>query len=560
MQPTIKVQLKSLVHSGWLGAMLAPLIAIGVIYSFEEYGVASFGDRGRYLLLYFNVYVIILGVYLARSIRDLETTLQSRTALYLTKILSGMAFGAIGFLVPLVCFLLQEILLPVELSLVLGYLLKFALDWLVALAFLIPLGFFLGLLFSNKGAYVAAVFLSFFLSPFLTVLLEEQWSDFAGLSTGNALMRLLNLSIDNPSNLTYYFGGAELNRNMWCNLLFYLLFGGMLVLVVLCLRNPGNRKKGLCMLGSFVLLVGTGAAGYGFIRTAPTYIDVGYRTWKGADPYPEKIRPLSVKEAYTGLEIVDYSMDLSLKEALANSCSITLSNTGEESFQQNLELKLDESLKVKGVSYEGVPMAYFQEGDTLQVQGLTIAPRQQGTLQIDYEGRINYMDGLHVRLVYADNNSACLPEMFCWYPQLENGQEKIPYEVRVTSRNPVISNLRSGGDPTVLQGNTQRICLYSGYFETREVDGKPVTASVFLWRSPSSLSAIDHLVDLSEFGERKPEDLYYGVWPVTYDFIWPKEKVGQQVNRYFILPATYNDAFRAYIFDDLGILAETLFR
>ena len=96
--------------------------------------------------------------------------------------------------------------------------------------------------------------------------------------------------------------------------------------------------------------------GKSYIDAAPQLIDPDYRSGE-VDPFPEKIRPLATRGEYTSLQIDHYGMDLSLTEKFQNVCTIGLTNVGNYPFQQDLEMNLDETLRVTSVVISGHPVS-----------------------------------------------------------------------------------------------------------------------------------------------------------------------------------------------------------
>ncbi len=165
-------------------------------------------------------------------------------------------------------------------------------------------------------------------------------------------------------------------------------------------------------------------------------------------------------------EITSYSGDINLKEWSDYSISVGIKKTGEA---DGLTLRLDQSMKIKSLDIDGKDVDYKRFGDILEID----CNKEEFTLNLSCGGRISYVNELHSVNIYTTNTSCALPPEFAFLPKIDGDKSKKQYDLSVKSNNTLISNLDFNKENGVykLSGNSQNMCLFSGFLTQTEIDG-----------------------------------------------------------------------------------------
>lgn len=557
-------ELKLLFRSLWCLLLYLPILLLTVLLFFfiADTSASTFMNHTGYLLLYLCVFSPVLGVYVAQEIHELEMSMSAPSQVLFCKFMACLLFCTSAILFPFTIIFAICLIGALPLGLVVNYIVFLFVSWITTSFFFICLGFFIGRVLKKRKAYPLTLLVSIITSPFLQNFIVEIFYDARFYPLPVALLNLLNIPFDEPYYTKYISYGMKLDANFYLSQLFYLILG----LVLLCgvfLILPTLKKKahmtGVISGGVIILCL----VCFGVYQTSPIIYD--FRQDYETRTFADKIDVLMQTPFVDNISVVAYKMDVHLRSAFENNCTVIVQNNGLTQYQDDLVFKLDESLQVSKVLLDGAELSFSREGNRLALHQIDLSPRQTGEIQLSYHGHIRVTDLLHNDTIVCSDNGAYLPELFAWYPKLNTAPALKTFQVTVQAKHALASNLSNhqalkGEDTYYLEGTKEDIYLFSGYIDTIEVNGLPVTLPIEYARRPALRKKLARYVDGMLDGTFTPPKEYFYFYSSNPDltqrenFLTDQERT--QIRSLIMIPFSYNGVGQGYFYDGAIIDSE----
>ena len=558
-----KFELIHIIKSIWSIIYFIPLFAIFIMNIASSDGIAGvFINDSIYFNLYLVIFLPMLCIYKVHDVNDFELSLNSAIIVYIRKALSVMCFAGIFPIIIIIYAGLPMIYSSLSFPLFLNFSLYITVTWGIQILFCTGFGFFLGLIIRHKIAYVTVFISAIAISPIFQIFLIS--NDIVEYSRNNiANLNLLNLIFDEPWRLRRLGYGFSFNTFFWSDILIYcfvaVILSSLTFLIIMIAKKAFTNKFlqiGICLC--IIIL-----SSYGFYQTKETALasyPIIYSAYDGEE-IPSKFDNKVIDENYRELSIISYEMDVDLNSNFKNTCSLEILNTSNNDFFDTLKLKLDECFNIDSIKIENEEITFRRTNDYIEIENIHLLKNKIKKIEIIYSGTINYCDDLLTKNVFADNNSANLPEIFAWYPKLETLKNQINFTIDVRAKNHLVSNLSnhtvlSGKNEYKLSGEATDVYLVSGYFSTISIDEYTITSYEELINIETMKKEINEIKN----GEYEIPNTPLMIYEDGHNSFYFSTDEMSQIKTLFFYPYSYNAASGVYYFDGAIILTDTVAR
>lgn len=348
--------------------------------------------------------------------------------------------------------------------------------WLTAIVFMTSVGFTVGYLVKFAYAYLFAI-------PFAMIHTYLNNYVYQALTHKNSpLTNLFSLQSGYFEGVQLNFRGPFFDAFFLLRVVFFLFLGAAWValLMIVCKRKPT-----VVLCSALVLCIALSAT-------------VGSYCMKlNPIPYDDDELYISDYEEQKA-QITSFSGKIKLGEWLSYRISI-----GIRSEEENIRLRLDESMKIKSLTVDGRDLEYVRDGDDITF----VSPSESFTIDISARGRVSYVNDVSVRNIYTSLNGCCLPAEFAFLPRIDGDFTKKDYDLTVSSRKFLATNLEytSSGNEYTLHGSAETLFLISGYLTTFEYNG----VRFYTAEHDLTLTRDDYVAIYEKWTSEERESLYF---------------------------------------------------
>lgn len=391
--------------------------------------------------------------------------------------------------------------------------------------------------------------LSIIMSPFFQNIVGSGARNLENPSNICALLNLINLTYDEPFRFHFVSYGMPINENLLWTIFFYAALSIMLFCLLVIIKEHSHKQKlistSVCILCAFVCIFSY----CGVLKTSPIVYNFFESNEQGILQTSEKVDNQNIVNENKNWNVESYHMDVDLKSNFHNKCTIKL-ETQLLDDNQIIKLKLDSCFHINEILVNGIKTSYKRDNDWLSIQ----TKDKLITLEIDYQGKINYADGLLQKTVFCEDFASYLPEIFAWYPRLQNNQENILFTLNVNSSNPVVSNIKresNSNNKTLFSGKTKDVFLFSGFIESVSYQDKIfIVPQASPFRDEKDFHKLQNILDLVE----QPNNVLNS--PFSFN-VTEEMFVNKQFQTYVFIPYSYDSiGGLPYAIDDICIINE----
>lgn len=404
--------------------------------------------------VYVEIIIFILSfaaaVYFAHKKYTLEKVcFLSKTKIFMSKLISVAVAFSMLFLIPVVYMAVMSIIQRYSLKYFLLCSLYVVLKYISIVLPAVILGFIIGYIIRQFYAYIFSVPVAWIFSLLFKETIFKLFGYYTDLSYKIYHFITMNGLYDEGIEVEYR--GPKLDILLLIKLSMVL---AVCAAIILIFRQVLDGRFRLVRLGGMALCIAA-------------YVGLGIMFFEYYPVRYDDLQKLYIldyeKQPY---EITSYSGDISLKEWSDYDIRVGIRKTGDA---DSLDLRLDESMKIKLLDIDGKAVEYKRSGDILTLS----CPDGEFTLNISCRGRISYVNNLNSNNIYTSNTSCALPPDFAFLPKIDGDKSKKQYDLSVKSRNALVSNLdfKKEKDAYRLTGSSQNACFFSGFLTQTEKDG-----------------------------------------------------------------------------------------
>lgn len=505
-------------------------------------------NQNGYITVYMSVVLLIMGVFAAHKDNDIMEQILMPVSKNLSKLIGLLIFSLTALLIPVILIVGINFVRPVSPTLFLNHFFYVFLQWFLEIFFFASIGFSLGIFIRNKIAYYFTIVPAVLFSMFLAMIIYRyMWWIYYKVPL--YIFDLLNTNVNNPAVHKSLSSGFSFNAYNSLDMLFIFL----LPLVFICfallkdnfIKRVRNNKAILYISLVFTALLCLNIFLSKLAQPIITVCDDYYRN-VSVETVPED-------KAFTAESI---KMNVNLKEKFSNDAILNLKC--EES-SNSLTLKLDTtSFNIDSLKIDGKKVAY-KINECLIYPQFNFEKDKNYNIEFIYHGRINYADLFGSRAVYVDNKCSYIPEVYDWYPQLQNGKDnKIQFDLKVKTDNKLVSNLSKelktpqNGEVS-LSGSKNYIFISTGYYTDCKADGINVIVpeEVALSNDFTEIVADCKNTNINDVLYTNDNDLYQ----VDDKSIRPAKDVIEK-GGIVVIPASGLGSSACYSFDDIYLITE----
>ena len=466
-----KLQYKLLYQSLWnfvyyIGTLLLSLFMLFVSQQFELKTLGFWIDSSIHINIYFILCCIAMGINVSHHDNELLSSLPIKPwRLVVGKLLALFLYALTILLIPFSIILLFAFNGAFGFLLAIHFMTYVVWTWSVTIIISATTGFFLGQLFKGKFVYMLAIPFTIMFSPYNRLIFDR-----IGFPL---LTKLFNAAKENMGIIPVNIYGFSINHNFLIDKLFLIIISVLLLYISILMQQKSqiveSYMKLICINILFVLFI------YGntkaFMYTESTYLQEDSQVKE-----IEQDRQISANR----FEVVQYNMDIDLKEGFGVNCNVVLQSNSDQN-KAILKFMLDEALRIESLSIDNQAAVYRRQGNTVYIEKGNVVKNQPFNICFKYGGRLDYKDMDDRRVAFVDDDSAWLPMGFPWYPVIQGDTDEKAFAINMDGNNRIVSNLtkhvaKSGKNGLLLKGNCKHLYILSGFVKTLEIEGQKITA------------------------------------------------------------------------------------
>ena len=175
------------------------------------------------------------------------------------------------------------------------------------------------------------------------------------------------------------------------------------------------------------------------------------------------------------ISIEEYKMNLNFGYKLKNEATIKIKNNSENKIKE-ISFLLDNIFNINSIKLNDKNLKFTHENNKLNITlDNHLEKNSIANLQINYSGRVNYIDSIGNQYLIANANSILLPtDSLAWYPSIKQDKD-IKFDLNLNSRLKVKSNLNLDTKQNSLSGNSNSVFLIAGNLQTVNIDGYEIS-------------------------------------------------------------------------------------
>lgn len=453
IKSNLKIIFRSPIYYLAYSLLLVAFLGFAVLYNgLNPAGFPNF-FISFYSLIYYEIAIYLIVFCLAAFFAQKNCLLEEvcfipKHKIYLSRLtalyLSSSAFLLMPIIYMAVFFFIQD----VSVDFLMRAIVYALINWSAIIIFMETIGFLVGYIVRSAYSYLFAI-------PF-TILHSYMNSAIFGsgnlsgiVDTDLPIAHLFSLQRNFLTGGIIDFRGPLIDAEYIVKMLFFFIVSVSMIILLLVICKKKLMVKtsvSLCLCAALAV-----SSGITYFKLHPTtYIN------------EEKLYITDYEtQSY---EISSYSGTIRLSEWSKYDISIGIRGEGE-----TLQLRLDQDIKLKSVTSDGVPVSYTHSGDILTIQCLA----NEFTLDISASGRISYVNSIAARNIYTSVSGCCLPPDFAFLPRIDGDLSQKLFDLTVYSDEFLATNLdydvKDNKYTIYDQANTA--CFFTGDFKTFEHDG-----------------------------------------------------------------------------------------
>lgn len=364
--------------------------------------------------------------YMQKNYDSIKILCKNNFEYFLGVCLSVVKINLIFSCIPFFYAIIYSIIVrPLSLTSIITIILTVIFEWIIPLTTLSIIVSFISIIINN-------VILKFVLVSGVIYITSTKMLDIS-MRINNIFMRNIFKTLNIFDDQTYaeYTDSLvkDINISYILDKLLPLLFSIMLILIAYIILNNFKQKYIKSML---VVVVFT------LIFLLLNYISTNIVTYRD---YDFDYTRYFYKQELNNFEIKTHKIKADFKNNSQFESNIIVVNTTNKP-QSSIDFVLDRLFKVKEVKINSKSVDFNQNGDQLTINsGISIYPKQEVQLTINYSGYLNVLTSWNQTRVVANSRNISLPpNSFIWYPKVNQSNE-IQYKLELNSRNKVYSNL-----------------------------------------------------------------------------------------------------------------------
>ncbi len=175
------------------------------------------------------------------------------------------------------------------------------------------------------------------------------------------------------------------------------------------------------------------------------------------------------------ISIEEYKMNLNFGYKLKNEATIKIKNNSENKIKE-ISFLLDNIFNINSIKLNDKNLKFTHENNKLNITlDNDLEKNSIANLQINYSGRVNYIDSIGNQYLIANTNNILLPtDSLAWYPSIKQDND-IKFDLNLNSKLKIKSNLNLDAKKSTLSGNSNSVFLIAGNLQTINIDGYEIT-------------------------------------------------------------------------------------
>ncbi|WP_187117424.1 hypothetical protein [Clostridium amazonitimonense] len=539
----LKLLMKSLWSILYYGIVIA--LSIFMLNVSQRFNIKSIGvwiDGAIFINIFFILCCIIIGINVAQDKNELIKSLNITSIQALVgKLIAVYIYTTVIIIVPILIIIGYSFYKVISIKLMINLILYTLITWISSIIISSTLGVFIGNFIKGFKAYLIGAITLIILTPYNSMI-------FMRIFNNEAIMDLFSTMKDRPDLIYSTLFGFSFNHGFILDKIFLVILSIFVISISIQFTKKQYCKK--AMASKLIISLVTLFSFLGILVVFNRYnLNKGICLDK-----PEGKLVISNNKSDSKIQVLNYNMEVILKEKLLSTCIMEIKNTSENN-KEDIDFKLDSSLIIEDIFKGDEKLSYTRDKDIVKIKDLNLNSKDTTKITFKYGGRINYVNGAGYRTFFVDNNCAMLPPNFAWYPTLEEDKSKKDFNINLVCKNKVVSNLSDNkvldnSNYYNLQGREDKVYLLSGFLDSKNINGTNVVASEEIINNNTSMlvNTFNKLADI------KYNNFNVDLGNYNDDEITLKESINNR--SLIIMPINFRMDIPFLVFDNYIIINE----